>query len=250
MSFPPNGPCTIFGFKVIFVHALIRKNHEYWNHERSLKALLIYMSIALFVWIPIAGFGREWWGFLLSEVLFNLIILAGVFSVLTRWKNQLFFISNAVLASVFRILFFFIAIDWVLMLGYAFSIVFLTLLARKVLQHIFKDGPVNFYRIQGSIVVFMIIGIICAMLYTLIESILPGSFATTQSSQTYADLFSQLLYFSFVTMTTLGFSDMIPTGSLAKSLVIFQGMTGLLYPVIMIARLVTLEVTHSAQARK
>jgi len=135
-------------------------------------------------------------------------------------------------------------------MGYVFSIVFLALLARKVLQHIFKDGPVNFYRIQGSIVVFMIIGIVCAMLYTLIETLLPGSFVSTKGPQNYADLFSQQLYFSFVVMTTLGFGDMIPTGSLAKSLVIFQGMTGLLYPVVMIARLVTLEVTHSTQQRK
>lgn len=232
------------------MHALIKRNHEFWNHERSLRALLIYMSISLFVWIPIAGFGREWWGFLLSEALFSLIILAGVFSVLTRWRNQLFFITNAILATVFRILFFFVSKSWILSMGYVFSIVFLALLARKVLQHIFKEGPVNFYRIQGSIVVFMIIGIVCAMLYTLIETLLPGSFVSTQGSQNYADLFSQQLYFSFVVMTTLGFGDTIPTGSLAKSLVIFQGMTGLLYPVVMIARLVTLEVTHSAQIKK
>ena len=59
-------------------------------------------------------------------------------------------------------------------------------------------------------------------------------------------MFAHFLYFSFSTMTTLGFGDMIPTRSLAKSLVIFQGMIGLLYPVVMIARLVSMEVTHSA----
>ncbi|MDH4092998.1 MAG: ion channel [Cyclobacteriaceae bacterium] len=232
------------------MHTLLKQNHDFWNHERSLKALLVYMSISLFVWIPIAGAAHTWWGFLISEVLFNLIILAGVFSVLTRWKKQLFFIANAVLASVFRIFSFFIVVRWVELVGYVFGIVFLMLLGRMVLQHIFKDGPVNFYRIQGSIVVFMIIGIVWAMLYTLIESLLPGSFSATHGSQVYDDLFSQFLYFSFVTMTTLGFGDMIPTGSLAKSLVIFEGMIGLLYPVIMIARLVTLEVTHSAQEKK
>jgi hypothetical protein len=46
-------------------------------------------------------------------------------------------------------------------------------------------------------------------------------------------------------MTTLGLGDMIPVGSLAKSLVVFQGMIELLYPVIMIARLVSMEVAHS-----
>jgi len=232
------------------MHHLLQKNHEFWNHERSLSALLIYMSISLFVWIPLADYEDYWWGFLISDILFNLIILAGVFSVLTRWRKQLFFIIVALLVSLLRIVSFVTDNLAVQLIGYAFAIIFFALLARMVLQHIFKDGPVNHFRIEGSIVVFMIIGIIYAWLYTLLESLLPGSFSITESAQHYHDLFSQFLYFSFVTMTTLGFGDMIATGSLAKSLVIFQGMIGLLYPVILIARLVSLEVAHSAQTKK
>ncbi len=228
------------------MHPLIQKNHEFWNHERSLKALLIYMSISLFVWIPLADYADQWWSFIISEVLFNLIILAGVFSVFTRWKKQLVFISIAILTSLLRILSFLISLEWAYLLSYVFAILFLLHLANMVLQHIFKEGPVNFYRIQGSIIVFMIIGIVYAWLYTLLETLYPGSFTVTEVSQSYKDMFAHFLYFSFSTMTTLGFGDMIPTRSLAKSLVIFQGMIGLLYPVVMIARLVSMEVTHSA----
>lgn len=232
------------------VHPLLQKNHEFWNHERSLTALLIYMSISLFVWLPLSDYSDLWWGFLIIDILFNLIILAGVFSVLTRWKNQIFFITIAITVSLLRIVSFLTDNITLQLIGYVFAIVFFTLLARMVMQHIFKDGPVNHYRIEGSIVVFMIIGIIYAWFYTLLEALLPGSFAITEPSQNYRDLFSQFLYFSFVTMTTIGYGDMIATGSLAKSLVIFQGMIGLLYPVILIARLVSLEVTHSSQSKK
>jgi Ion channel len=232
------------------MHPLLQKNHEFWNHERSLTALLVYMSISLFVRIPLADYADYWWGFLISDILFNLIILAGVFSVLTRWRKQLFFIVIAVLVSLLRIISFLTDNIAIQLTGYVCAIIFFALLARMVMQHIFKDGPVNHFRIEGSVVVFMIIGIMYAWSYTLLESLLPWSFAITESSQHYNDLFSQFLYFSFATMTTLGFGDMIATGSLAKSLVIFQGMIGLLYPVILIARLVSLEVTHSAQMKK
>jgi len=239
-----------FWLKYHSMHHLLQKNHDFWTHERSLTALLVYMSISLFVWIPLADYGHYWWGFLISDILFNLIILAGVFSVLTRWRKQLFFIVVAVFGSLFRIISFLTDSMIIQLAGHVFAIIFFALLARMVLQHIFKDGPVNHFRIEGSIVVFMIIGVIYAWLYTLLESLLPGSFAITESSQSYKDLFSQFLYFSFVTMTTLGYGDMIATGSLAKSLVIFQGMIGLLYPVVLIARLVSLEVTHSTQIKK
>ncbi len=232
------------------MHPLLQKNHEFWNHERSLTALLVYMSISLFVWIPLADYADLWWAFLISDILFNLIILAGVFSVLTRWRKQLFFIIVAVAVSLLRIISFLTDSVALQLTGYVCAIIFFALLARMVLQHIFKEGPVNHYRIEGSVVVFMIVGIMYAWSYALLESLLPGSFAITEPSQSYKDLFSQFLYFSFATMTTLGFGDMIATGSLAKSLVIFQGMIGLLYPVILIARLVSLEVTHSAQIKK
>jgi hypothetical protein len=204
------------------------------------------MSISLFVWIPLADFASQWWSFIIGEILFNLIILAGVFSVFTRWKKQLIFISIAILTSLLRILAFLTSLEWAYLFSYVFAILFLLHLANMVLQHIFKEGPVNFYRIQGSIIVFMIIGIVYAWLYTLLETLHPGSFTITEVSQSYKDMYAHFLYFSFSTMTTLGFGDMIPTKSLAKSLVIFQGMIGLLYPVIMIARLVSMEVTHSA----
>lgn len=232
------------------MHPLIRKNYEYWNHERSLSALLIYLSIALFTWIPLADYATEWWGFLITDLLFNLIILAGVFSVLTRWRKQLVFLAVALFATITRLMTFITQSDRVQLLSYSLAIVFFYLLGRMVLRHIFKEGAMNFYRIQGSIVIFMMVGMVYANLYAITELLMPGSFGTTQAGAIFNPVFSQFLYFSFVTMTTLGFGDLIPIGTFAKSLAVFQGMFGLLYPVVMIARLISMEVAHTASLRK
>lgn len=231
-------------------YPLLRINNEFWNHERSLSALLVYLAISVFVWIPLGDYPGQWWSFLVSDILFNLIILAGVFSVMTRWKRQLFFIIIAITASFSRILYFVVQDQWIQISSYFFAMVFFGYLVKRVLSHIFKDGPVNFYRIQGSVVVFMLVGLIYSLLYTLVEFFFPGSFSATHVSSTYQPVSSHFMYFSFVTMTTLGLGDMIPVGSLAKSLVVFQGMIGLLYPVIMIARLVSMEVAHSTLGKR
>ena len=232
------------------MHPLLRKNYEYWNHERSLSALLIYLAIALFTWIPLSEYAAEWWSFLITDLLFNLIILAGVFSVLTRWKKQLIFLMVALLATIVRLLAFTTQSDNLQLLSYCLAIAFFYLLGRMVLRHIFKEGPVNFYRIQGSIVIFMMVGMVYANLYAITEFLIPGSFAGTHANVQFKPVFSQFLYFSFVTMTTLGFGDLIPVGAFAKSLAVFQGMFGLLYPVVMIARLISMEVAHTASLRK
>ena len=231
-------------------YQLLRINNEFWNHERSLSALLVYLACAVFIWIPLGDYPGQWWSFLISDILFNLIILAGVFSVMTRWRRQLFFITIAISASLSRILYFVVHDQWIQVSSYFFAIVFFVYLVKRVLSHIFKDGPVNFYRIQGSVVVFMLVGLIYSLLYTLVEFFFPGSFSSTHVSSAYQPIYSHFMYFSFVTMTTLGLGDMIPVGSLAKSLVVFQGMIGLLYPVIMIARLVSMEVAHSTLGKR
>lgn len=226
---------------------LLKLNNEFWTHERSLTALLVYLALAIFLWMPLADY--RWWGFFISDLLFNLILLSGVYAVLTRWKKQLIFITIAILASSFRIMSLFIENEWVEVINLVITILFLAFLARMVLRHIFKEGPVNFYRIQGSIVVFMIIGIVWAFVYNLLELIMPGSFSNTGSNDAMTHPFSEFLYFSFVTITTVGTGDIAPIHPTAKSLVIFEGMIGLLYPVIMIARLVAMEVEHSRALR-
>jgi hypothetical protein len=186
---------------------------------------------------------------IISDLLFGLILLSGVYTVLTNWKRQALFIAVAIAAAGLRVASFFIAMDWIKLTNYFVAILFLAFLMRMVLQHIFKEGPVNFYRIQGSVVVFIIIGIVWAFLYTSLELVWPDAFTSTIPGHSVSNSFPEFLYFSFVTLTTLGFGDMVPIYPVAKSMVMFEGMIGLLYPVIMIARLVSLEVENNAHHR-
>lgn len=227
---------------------LFRKNREFWTHDRSITALLIYLILSLFLWITFSGKG--WIEFIIRDIVFNLIILSGIFAVLTRWKQQIFFILLGILALSVRIFSYAFPVLWLHVFTSISAILFFSILVYLVLHHVFKEGPVNFYRIQAAIVIYLIMGIIWATMYELIYKINAGSFEFIDIAKPSENTFSQFLYFSFVTLSTLGYGDVIPVANVARSLVIFQGMFGMLYPVVMIARLVSMEVEHSKSHHK
>jgi len=207
------------------------------------------MCLSLLCWIGLGDYSNRWWAFGITDLLFNLIILAGVFAVFTEWRRQVVFIVIALLAVLFQILAFLIPDAMWIVTSYACSGIFFVLLARQVVKHIFKDGPMNFYRIQGSIIVFFVVGLVYAFVYAIMETLWPRSLVVVMNTHESIGRFSELLYFSFVTMSTMGIGDVVPVSPVAKALVVFQGLFGLLYPVVMIARLVSLEISHSQVRR-
>jgi len=75
-----------------------------------------------------------------------------------------------------------------------------------------------------------------------VELLQPGSFSlNTQSS---GGALPELAYFSFTTLTTLGLGDILPVNALTRSLAVLEGLVGQLFPVILIARLVAMELEY------
>jgi hypothetical protein len=221
---------------------ILRKNREFWTHDRSITALLIYLILSLFLWIIFSG--NDWIEFIIRDVVFNLIVISGVFAVLTRWRQQIIFILLGAFTLMVRIFSQAFPALWLQIFTSVSTVLFFGILTWLVMHHVFKEGPVNFYRIQAAIVIYIIMGIIWATLYDLIYNLDPTSFDFIPKRELSEHTFTEFLYFSFVTISTLGYGDVVPLGGIARSLVIFQGMFGMLYPVVMIARLVTLEIEH------
>lgn len=98
----------------------------------------------------------------------------------------------------------------------------------------------------AAVVVYFLLGYFWAMLYSLLEFTAPGSFANACPVRPGGVLdcvaslgyFPRLLYFSFVTLTTLGYGDVLPVTSQAEGLVAIATVTGQLYVAILIGRLV------------
>jgi len=93
-------------------------------------------------------------------------------------------------------------------------------------------------RLVGAICVYLLLGVIWAMFYTLVHTISPGSFAGFSPTEGLG-WDSEWLYFSFVTMTTLGYGDILPVSATARGLAYMQAVVGQFYIAVLVAGLVS-----------
>ena len=122
----------------------------------------------------------------------------------------------------------------------AIAIGALTLL---VVRQVFREGPITLQRVQGAIAVYLLVGLFWANLYVLIEELLPGAFRMPQSPTGPGDVLASFAYYSFVTLTTMGYGDILPIHPVARSAAVLEALVGQLFPAILIARLVAMELS-------
>ena len=114
-----------------------------------------------------------------------------------------------------------------------------------ILSAVLREYLGAIQAVLGAICVYLLIGLAWATIYAAVDLIEPESFSfnnhrtiTTSDGQTHT-AFSQLVYFSFVTMSTLGYGDVSPRTALGETAAWMQSVVGQLYIAILIARLVT-----------
>jgi hypothetical protein len=110
-----------------------------------------------------------------------------------------------------------------------------------VARAVFGPGRITYHRVIGAILLYLTIGILFVALYTLVGALAPGSF-TSISVHDRVSLPPDLVYFSFTTLTTVGYGDVVPIHPFARSLSNLEAILGQLYPATLLARMVSLEI--------
>jgi hypothetical protein len=114
-----------------------------------------------------------------------------------------------------------------------------------ILAHVFKSTRITRETIAGAICAYLLIGAMWAHVFSIVENVSPGSFAdnsieadAASGPEPIRDQADRFTYFSFVTLTTLGYGDMTPLTRPAKNLAALEAIFGQLYLAVLIARLV------------
>jgi voltage-gated potassium channel len=173
-------------------------------------------------------------GGLYARVVFGLV-LAGSMAAVYEYR-RLFVVGLALGLPALAILVFG-GTGTVDMTGLALGIATMTFVGVVMLQGIYRQSTVNAASVSASLVVYLLLGIIWATAYLLVETYSPGSFYGLSSGGA-AEVRRDLFYYSFVTLTTLGYGDIGPVGSGARALAIMQAVIGQLYLVVLVASLV------------
>jgi hypothetical protein len=132
--------------------------------------------------------------------------------------------------------------------GGILAIATLVFICFMILRRMFQHPVVTSGTVSAALVVYLIFGVIWARAYWLVEHLRPGSF-TGLSGTGGVVLQRDLFYYSYVTLSTLGYGDIGPVSAVARSLAITEATIGQLYLVVMVAGLVGLSLSER-QARR
>jgi hypothetical protein len=185
---------------------------------------------------------------ILISILFSLVAISATYAM-TR-KIIIYRISIVLLIPLIISLWLsFITESYIAYVFYLInSIIFLSFIAVNIILSTYRAKVVNKEVIYGAMAVYLLIGFIWSFYYGLIEYLHPGSFRDMSNGGTFGH--QPFIYFSFVTLTTLGFGDITPITPVARSLVILEAVIGQLYLIINVSWLVGLYVARIHEERK
>ena len=133
------------------------------------------------------------------------------------------------------------------------SLLFFTFIAGTLLRHAFRAERVTFDKICAALCSYLLLGLIFAILYSLLEFLDPGTFLAGGAVIAQGDPaafqgagLGQAIYFSFTTLTTLGYGDITGATPVARNLSVLEAIFGQIYLVVLVARLVGMELSHSS----
>ncbi len=210
---------------------------EFWSGDLGLTLVTMALAVLIFVIAPLREAGLH------GRIILDLVVVALMISAALAVDQSR--IASAVVISVV------LASAVVLGAGRVHPTSFLhelgsvcvtlTLLVylRIVLLVMFRGGPVTWSRIQGGVSAYLLVGMIWASAYELLEQLYPGSFHFISASADLDQLTAKFTYYSFATLTTLG-SDIAPILPFARSLTIAEAVVGQLFPPVLLGALVAM----------
>jgi hypothetical protein len=215
----------------------------------SLRGRFSYLFVSLVTFLLVHPYlENAGWGVALFIVLFASIPAAGVWAVGFQ-RNVLFVGVVLGLPTLIWCVELLTGVDIMPAdVGKFIALAFYLYTTLVVLTHVLSAKKVTTDILYGAVCVYLMMGMTWMLAYRLIEEFHPGSFVFSEG-ESPGGLFEvvDLIYYSFVTLTTLGYGDMAPVSGPARSLAMLEATAGALYLAILIARLVSL---YSSQPDK
>ena len=215
-----------------------------WAHTAGMTVLLAMLVATIFI-VPVAAPPLGDSGRAVIELFFLLVLAAGGWAIAEHRRAAF---ALAALGAVI------VAVAWLPMplFGAATPLVrqgaallAVILLAVMVGYRVFAPGRVTTDRIMGAVALYLLFGVVWGNAYEIVALADPAAFSAAADTGRGIE---RWFYFSFVTLTTVGYGDVTPVSRAARVLAIGEALVGQLYPAIILARLVTLQTSEPPAA--
>lgn len=227
--------------KVHRVKRVVKHITDYWLNDASFAVLLVALVFTVFVLPILIEYGHV--NMLFVNLVFIFLFFAGIWS---SDNKLLISLTTALFLTqlVFRLLRFSeLPIEfylWERVVGLLNMVVFIFLNIRLL----FRNYEINLYRVIGAINVYLLMAILGAFALEVIQISIGSSISGIAQQESAPSLtgvdtdFSTYIYFSLVSLTTVGFGDYTPVNIMSKMLAVMLSTIGILYPAVVIAKLV------------
>ena len=221
-----------------------------WRFSLLLLALLSNILLApLFADLDLGTTS----GSIAIQIAFTFLLIIIVFVVGHNKKIIISYITLACVALVFSWINLTSDSHNISILDHLFSFIVLALAIALVIKEAMLIENVTLDTIAGSLCAYLLMGFAFASVYALIDLVEPNSFVSSITDDTTISLANSDLdriYFSFVTLLTVGYGDIVPHSPSAKLTTIVEGFIGQVYLVVLIARLVGVHVSQRSNLSK
>lgn len=208
------------------------------RHLWLLISLLVIFIVSPFV-VPF------YYGPTILNVIAAMVLLSATYAVSRRRS----FLIVALSLSVFSIaMTFWLAAaptHWLIIICHGSLAILIIFFVVTILSYVLGSGKVTWDKIYGAICAYLLLGYAWTFAYSVIETVEPGSFTTLSNMP--SDLVGRVMqfrYFSFVTLATVGYGDIVPHTPMARTVALLEAMLGQFYLVALVGRLVGLHIVH------
>jgi Ion channel len=211
--------------------ALPRPRSIFFGSDRGMAFFLAFLVLAT-IFLPMVTLSR--FGRLSLSLIFVLTLISG--ALVTIEQTLVKYLVVGLTAATLAVS---LAVEFSGLHTFLLTSLRLTcssLLVLMILKRTFRAGPVTRYRVMGGIAAYLLIGYTWAFGYQLLVQFEPTAIRFEGAPS--ADVSNDLMYFSFITLTTVGYGDVHPVHPMVRSLAVAEALVGQLYIAILIASLV------------
>jgi voltage-gated potassium channel len=210
------------------------------------KDRFLFLTVLIVALIVLGPFIEDFIGLKLSMDLFFSIIFISTIYAASQKRNHIIIAVILVIPALFALWTKEIAISNThITIGYICGLILFAFAVISILKYIFSHQVVARQTISAAVVVYLLMALMWSFIYRLIEILYPASFAIAHGKLLDAE--NIYLYFSLVTITTLGYGDITPIGSHAISLAVLEAITGQIYLVVVVAWFVGMYVSRKSK---
>ncbi|MFA7360351.1 MAG: potassium channel family protein [Candidatus Kapaibacterium sp.] len=216
------------------MNKILKRFVNFWESEFSLTIFFVSIILLNFVIIPFSDNFDS--GTILEKTLYLLVIVSGAAALS---ENKVF----KFLVSAFSVIAFVVwlfnrdhSIHWLDIIDASLQAIFFLILLVLILMKVYKGGVFTMERLGGAVAGFLLTANVFTAVYLMMSLIYGVGIFNVPNIN-----IASLNHFSFITITTVGYGDIIPIHPVVRSLSNLEAVIGQLYPAVLIARLISLQ---------